>query len=177
VLDDGRLTDGQGKTVDFKNTVIIMTSNVGIRVLQDFGTGIGFTTRSVEQQQKEAANDVLRKEVNRKFPPEFINRIDDIITFNSLNKEHIRVIIDIELADLSSRVAENGYSFELTDEAKDFLIDKGYDSNFGARPLKRAIQTHLEDVIAEAYIDSKVKSGDHLVITKSELGDTLTVQK
>jgi ATP-dependent Clp protease ATP-binding subunit ClpC len=176
VLDDGRMTDGQGKTVDFKNTVIIMTSNIGVRVLQDFGTGIGFATKSVEQQ-REAANDVLRKEVSRKFPPEFINRIDDIITFNSLAKEHIRSIVEIELADLQNRVSENGYSFELTEEAKEFLIDKGYDSKFGARPLKRAIQTHLEDVIAEAYIDSNVKPGDHLVITKSELGGTLIIQK
>lgn len=176
VLDDGRMTDGQGKTVDFKNTVIIMTSNIGVRVLQDFGTGIGFATKSAEQQ-REAAKDVLRKEVSRKFPPEFINRIDDIITFNSLAKEHIRSIVEIELADLQNRVSENGYSFELTEEAKEFLIDKGYDSKFGARPLKRAIQTHLEDVIAEAYIDSNVKPGDHLVITKSELGDTLIIQK
>jgi len=176
VLDDGRMTDGQGKTVDFKNTVIIMTSNIGVRVLQDFGTGIGFATKSVEQQ-REAANDVLRKEVSRKFPPEFINRIDDIITFNLLAKEHIRSIVEIELVDLQNRVSENGYSFELTEEAKEFLIDKGYDSKFGARPLKRAIQTHLEDVIAEAYIDSNVRPGDHLVITKSEFGDTLIIQK
>lgn len=175
VLDDGRLTDGQGKTVDFKNTVIIMTSNVGVKVLQDFGTGIGFASKSLEMQ-KEAAGDILRKEVSKKFPPEFINRIDDIITFNSLSKDDIRRIVEIELKDLQTRIVENGYTIELTQEAKDFLTDKGYNSLFGARPLKRAIQTHLEDVIAEAYIDSKVKVGDHLVITKSESGDTLVVK-
>lgn len=174
VLDDGRLTDGQGKTVDFKNTVVIMTSNVGIRALQEFGTGIGFSAKSTEAAS-EAANDVLRKEVSKKFPPEFINRIDDIITFNSLSKDNIRQIIEIELADLLSRISENGYTIELTSEAKEFLIDKGYDSKFGARPLRRAIQTHLEDVVAEAYIDSKVKSGDCLVITKKAEDDTLSI--
>ena len=175
VLDDGRLTDGKGKTVDFKNTVIIMTSNVGVRTLQEFGTGIGFST-TAKSSQELATNDVLRKAVNKHFPPEFINRIDEIIPFNQLEKEHMQKIIDIEIIDLIDRVKENGYTIELTDSARDFLIEQGYDSKFGARPLKRAIQSHLEDLIAEAYIDNKVKVGDHLVITKKEADESLSIK-
>ena len=165
VLDDGRLTDGHGRTVDFKNTVIIMTSNVGVKTLQDFGTGFGFTTTSTIEQQKALAEEILRKAVSKQFAPEFINRIDDIITFNSLKKESIRKIIEIELADLSQRVAETGYSIEVSDLAKDFLVEKGFDEKFGARPLKRIIQSHLEDIIAETYIDNNMADNDHLAIT------------
>jgi ATP-dependent Clp protease ATP-binding subunit ClpC len=176
VLDDGRLTDGLGKTVDFKNTVIIMTSNVGIKTLQDFGTGIGFATADQAERQKQLANEVLRKAVSKQFAPEFINRIDDIITFNSLTKDDIGKIIDIELASLKERVEENGYFVEITDKAKEFLIEKGFDEKFGARPLQRVIQSHLEDLIAEAYVDNKVKEGDHLVITKKAKEDCLSIK-
>jgi ATP-dependent Clp protease ATP-binding subunit ClpC len=176
VLDDGRMTDGLGRTVDFKNTVVIMTSNVGVKSLQEFGTGIGFATASSIEKQSELANDVLRKAVSKQFAPEFINRIDDIITFNSLKKDDIRKIIDIELADLMQRVKDNGYTVEVTEQAKDFLIEKGYDEKFGARPLKRIIQSHLEDLIAEAYIDNKVKDGDHLVITKKVKDECLSIK-
>jgi len=176
VLDDGRLTDGLGKTVDFKNTVIIMTSNVGIKTLQEFGTGIGFATAGQIERQKELANEVLRKAVSKQFAPEFINRIDDIITFNSLTKADIGKIIDIELANLKERVEENGYFVEITDKAKEFLIEKGYDEKFGARPLHRVIQSHLEDLIAEAYVDNKVKKGDHLVITRKAKEDCLSIK-
>lgn len=176
VLDDGRLTDGLGKTVDFKNTVIIMTSNVGIKTLQDFGTGIGFATASQEERKKELATEVLRKAVSKQFAPEFINRIDDIIAFNSLTKADIGKIIDIELANLKERVEENGYFVEITNKAKEFLIEKGYDEKFGARPLQRVIQSHLEDLIAEAYVDNKVKEGDHLVITRKAKEDCLSIK-
>lgn len=175
VLDEGHMTDGNGRKVDFKNTVIIMTSNIGVRQLQDFGTGIGFVTAANIEKQKEMANEVLQKAVSKQFAPEFINRIDDIIVFNPLQKEDIRKIIDIELAELCERVAENGYTIEIDAAAKDYLIEKGYDEKYGARPLKRVIQSHVEDLIAEAYIDNKVKEGDHLVITHKPEEDHLTI--
>ena len=178
VLDEGHMTDGTGRKVDFKNTVIIMTSNVGVKQLQEFGNGIGFgfaTAASVEKQ-KELANQILEKAISKQFAPEFINRIDDIIIFNSLEKSDIGKIIDIEFADLYERVKENGYTVEVTKSAKKFLIDKGYDEKFGARPLKRVIQSHLEDLIAEAFIDNKIKDGDHLVITYKANDDKLTIK-
>lgn len=175
VLDEGHMTDGNGRKVDFKNTVIIMTSNVGVRQLQDFGTGIGFVTAANIEKQREMANEVLQKAVSKQFAPEFINRIDDIIVFNPLQKDDIRKIIEIELADLGARVAENGYTIEIDSAAKDYLIEKGYDEKYGARPLKRVIQSHVEDLIAEAYIDNKVKEGDHLVITRKSEEDHLTI--
>lgn len=178
VLDEGHMTDGTGRKVDFKNTVIIMTSNVGVKQLQEFGNGIGFgfaTAASVEKQ-KELANQILEKAISKQFAPEFINRIDDIIIFNSLEKSDIGKIIDIEFADLYERVKENGYTVEVTKSAKKFLIDKGYDEKFGARPLKRVIQSHLEDLIAEAFIDNKIKNGDHLVITHKANDDKLTIK-
>jgi len=178
VLDEGHMTDGTGRKVDFKNTVIIMTSNVGVKQLQEFGSGIGFgfaTAASVEKQ-KELANQILEKAISKQFAPEFINRIDDIIIFNSLEKNDIGKIIDIEFADLYERVKENGYTVEVTKSAKKFLIDKGYDEKFGARPLKRVIQSHLEDLIAEAFIDNKIKDGDHLVITHKANDDKLTIK-
>ena len=176
VLDEGHMTDGLGRKIDFKNTVIIMTSNVGVKGLQDFGTGIGFATASSIEKQKDLANQVLQKAVSKQFAPEFINRIDDIIIFNSLQKEDIRKIIEVELEDLYARVKENGYTVEITKQAKDFLIEKGYDEKFGARPLKRVIQSHIEDLIAEAYIDNKIKEGDHLVITHKAKSETLCIK-
>ena len=165
VLDEGHMTDGLGRKIDFKNTIIIMTSNVGVRNLQDFGTGIGFVTAASIEKQKELAADVLKKAISKQFAPEFINRLDDIVIFEQLAKDDIGKIVEIELADLYKRVEENGYSVELTTEAKGFIVDNGYDTKYGARPLKRVIQSHVEDLIAEAYIDNKIKDGDHLVIT------------
>ena len=178
VLDEGHMTDGTGRKVDFKNTVIIMTSNVGVKQLQEFGNGIGFgfATAARVEKQKELANQILEKAISKQFAPEFINRIDDIIIFNSLEKSDIGKIIDIEFADLYERVKENGYTVEVTKSAKKFLIDKGYDEKFGARPLKRVIQSHLEDLIAEAFIDNKIKDGDHLVITHKANDDKLTIK-
>lgn len=165
VLDEGHLTDGLGRKIDFKNTVIIMTSNVGARKLQEFGsTGIGFTTAKTLDNQKQLASDVLKNALSSQFAPEFLNRIDDVIVFETLSKENIHRIIDIEIKDLYETVAENGYTIELSKEAKDFIVDKGYDEKYGARPLRRMIQSHVEDLIAEAYIDNKIQEGDHLVI-------------
>jgi ATP-dependent Clp protease ATP-binding subunit ClpC len=176
VLDEGHMTDGLGRKIDFKNTVIIMTSNCGVRDLQDFGTGIGFSTNSYEKQ-KEAAEGVLRKAVSKQFAPEFINRLDDIIVFESLKKDGIRKIVDIELNDLYQRVLENGYSVFLDESAKEFLMDTGYDQKFGARPLKRVIQNYVEDLIAESFIDGKISEGDSLRITHRTGESKLTLKK
>ena len=176
VLDEGHMTDGLGRKIDFKNTVIIMTSNVGVKSLQEFGAGIGFATADSIEKQKDLAHQVLQKAISKQFAPEFINRIDDIIIFNSLEKEDIRKIIEIDIADLAARVKENGYTIEVTKQAKDFLIEKGYDPKFGARPLKRVIQSHVEDLIAEAYIDNKIKEGDHLVITYKAKDEKLSIK-
>jgi len=176
VLDEGHMTDGLGRKIDFKNTVIIMTSNVGVKGLQEFGAGIGFATADSIEKQKDLAHQVLQKAISKQFSPEFINRIDDIIIFNSLEKDDIRKIIEIDIADLAARVKENGYTIEVTKQAKDFLIEKGYDPKFGARPLKRVIQSHVEDLIAEAYIDNKIKEGDHLVITYKAKDEKLSIK-
>jgi ATP-dependent Clp protease ATP-binding subunit ClpC len=176
VLDEGHMTDGLGRKIDFKNTVIIMTSNLGVKELQEFGNGIGFATGNNYEKQKEIAAGVLRKAVSKQFAPEFINRLDDIIIFESLKREDIAKIVETELVDLYSRVKENGYSVELTKPAKEFLIERGYDEKFGARPLKRAIQTYVEDLIAEAYIDGKIKDGDHLVITCKPKDEKLSIK-
>jgi len=166
VLDDGRLTDGQGKTVDFKNTIIIMTSNVGVRKLQDFGRGVGFNTKYRIDNENEEKKSIVAAEVSKKFPPEFINRLDEIITFDSLSKENMYKIIDIEINKLKDRVIENGYSIEIDKKAKAFLIDNGYNDKLGARPLKHAIQTYVENLLADAYINNQIKDGDKLIITK-----------
>lgn len=175
VLDEGHMTDGLGRKIDFKNTVIIMTSNVGARKVQDFGTGIGFATANSLEKQKELAKSVLQNALSSQFAPEFLNRIDEIIVFESLKKEDIHKIIEAEIADLYERVSENGYTLELTKEAKDFIVDKGYDEKYGARPLRRMIQSHVEDLIAEAYIDNKIQDGDHLVITHEPGAEELQI--
>lgn len=175
VLDEGHMTDGLGRKIDFKNTIIIMTSNVGARKLQEFGTGIGFATATSLENQKQLAANVLQNALSAQFAPEFLNRIDDIIVFDKLKKEDISKIIEVELQDLYKAVAENGYTIELTKEAKDFIIDKGYDEKYGARPLRRMIQSHVEDLIAEAYIDNKIKDGDHLVITHEPGAEELKI--
>ena len=175
VLDEGHMTDGLGRKIDFKNTIIIMTSNVGARKLQEFGPGIGFTTATSLENQKQLAQNVLKNALSAQFAPEFLNRIDDIIIFESLKKEDIHKIIEVELTELYKAVAENGYTVELTQEAKDFIVDKGYDEKYGARPLRRMIQSHVEDLIAEAYIDNKIKDGDHLVITHEPGAEELKI--
>jgi ATP-dependent Clp protease ATP-binding subunit ClpC len=162
VLDDGQLTDGLGRKVDFKNTLIIMTSNIGVRQLKDFGEGVGFATASRVQNQDEANKAVIEKALKRTFSPEFLNRIDDVVIFNSLTKEHIFEIIDILMKGVMKRLTNLGFSLELTGEAKSFIAEKGYDQQFGARPLHRAIQKYLEDPLAEEILNMNVKAGDVL---------------
>jgi len=160
VLDEGQLTDSLGRKVDFRNTIVIMTSNIGARQLKDFGQGVGFTTNAKALQADTHSRGVIENALKRAFAPEFLNRIDDVIVFNSLTKENIFKIIDIELKSLFSRVHDLGYGIELTETAKDFIADRGYDSNFGARPLKRAIQKYLEDPIAEEILKGELVAGD-----------------
>ena len=163
VLDEGRLTDSLGRQVDFKNTVLIMTSNVGTRQLKDFGRGIGFSSQTAGSVDKDFSRGVIQKALNKAFAPEFLNRIDDIIMFDQLDKEAILKIIDIELGQLYSRVRTLGYELTVTDEAKDFIATKGYDVQFGARPLKRAVQKYIEDELAEMIIHASVEEGDRIV--------------
>ncbi|HWR32678.1 MAG TPA: ATP-dependent Clp protease ATP-binding subunit, partial [Chitinophagaceae bacterium] len=163
VLDDGQLTDGLGRKVDFKNTTIIMTSNIGVRQLKDFGAGVGFATSSRVENEDEANKAVIEKALKKTFSPEFLNRIDDVVIFNSLTKDHIFRIIDILMKGVMKRLINLGFSLELTDEAKLFLSEKGYDVQFGARPLHRAIQKYLEDPLAEEILNLNVKAGDVLV--------------
>jgi len=164
VLDEGQLTDSLGRKVDFRNTIIIMTSNIGARQLKDFGQGVGFTTNAKAIQADSHSRGVIENALKRAFAPEFLNRIDDVIVFNSLGKDEIFKIIDIELAALFGRVNSLGYKIELTLDAKEFIADKGYDSQFGARPLKRAIQKYLEDPIAEEILKGEMTEGDTLMV-------------
>ncbi len=166
VLDDGQITDSLGRKIDFRNTIIIMTSNIGSRQLKDFGLGVGFATKSKEDQADDIAKGVIEKALKNAFAPEFLNRIDDVVLFNNLKKADIHKIIDIELKSLYSRVAEMGYKLTLSDEAKDFIAEKGFDEKYGARPLKRAIQKYLEDPMAEEIIKANIDEGDEL---KAEL--------
>ncbi|SEV95075.1 ATP-dependent Clp protease ATP-binding subunit ClpC [Chitinophaga sp. YR573] len=163
VLDDGILTDGLGRKVDFKNTLIIMTSNIGARQLKDFGAGVGFTTAAKSGNEDENTKSVIEKALKRTFSPEFLNRIDDVIIFNSLSKEHIYTIIDITMKSVLKRLENLGFSLELTEEAKGFLAEKGYDQQFGARPLHRAIQKYLEDPLAEEILNMNIHNGDILI--------------
>jgi ATP-dependent Clp protease ATP-binding subunit ClpC len=163
VLDDGQLTDGLGRKIDFKNTMIIMTSNIGVRQLKEFGDGVGFATAARMQNQEENNKAVIEKALKKTFSPEFLNRIDDVVIFNSLTKDNINNIIDILMKNVLKRLNNLGFSLEITDEAKDFIADKGYDVQFGARPLHRAIQKYLEDPLAEEILNLNVKNGEVLI--------------
>jgi ATP-dependent Clp protease ATP-binding subunit ClpC len=168
VLDDGLLTDGMGRKIDFKNTVIIMTSNIGARQLKDFGEGVGFATASRIQNAEENNKAVIEKALKRTFSPEFLNRIDDVVIFNSLTRDNIFEIIDILMKGVMKRLVNLGFTMELSSQAKDFIADKGYDSQFGARPLHRAIQKYLEDPLAEEILNMMVKAGDTLIADLDE---------
>lgn len=179
VLDEGRLTDGNGRLIDFRNTVIIMTSNAGTRQLKEFGSGIGFNagglTKSVmDEKDKEYARSIIQKSLSKQFSPEFLNRLDEIITFNQLDIDAIKRIIDIELRGLFGRVHDMGYEIQITDKAKEFVATKGYDVQFGARPLKRAIQTYIEDGVCELLLGGKLKKGDTISIGKNPNREELT---
>ncbi|MFM7193979.1 MAG: ATP-dependent Clp protease ATP-binding subunit, partial [Bacteroidota bacterium] len=176
VLDDGILTDGLGRRVDFRNTIIIMTSNIGVRDLKDFGSGIGFASRAKQGGEDEAMKSTIQTALKRAFSPEFLNRIDDVIIFNSLNREHIHKIIDITLAKVFARIETIGYHVELTDKAKDFLSDKGYDQQFGARPLNRAIQKYLEDPVAEEILKGEIETGGTIIADHDGKSENLIVK-
>ena len=168
VLDDGQLTDGIGRKVDFRNTIVIMTSNVGSRQLKDFGVGVGFSTKARESEKAQMQRDVIEKSLKKAFAPEFINRIDDIIYFNSLGREEIHKIIDIELRGLFGRIRKMGFEVEMDENAKDFIVSKGWDEQYGARPLRRAIQRYVEDDLADQIIKSDILPGDTIRVTADE---------
>ena len=179
VLDEGRLTDGNGRFVDFRNTVIIMTSNAGTRQLKDFGRGVGFNSGTssalmLNEQDKEHARQIVQKALSKQFSPEFLNRLDEIITFDQLDLEAIKKIIDVELKGLYKRIEALGYTVDLSEEARQFVAEKGYDVQFGARPLKRAIQNYIEDGISELIVNGDIKPGTTIHITKEEQQDELT---
>jgi ATP-dependent Clp protease ATP-binding subunit ClpC len=167
IMDDGRLTDSNGRTVDFRNTIIIMTSNAGTRQLKDFGKGIGFSSNN-SLDEKENSRRIVRKALERQFSPEFLNRIDDIITFDQLDKPAILTIIDLELQKLYNRIESLGYHLQITDSAKEYLSEKGYDRQYGARPLRRSIQTYLETPISEEIVEGRVNAGDTIVALLDE---------
>lgn len=176
ILDDGFLTDSLGRKINFQNTIIIMTSNIGARQVKDFGRGLGFETASQKSQSKEIEKGVIQKELKKTFSPEFLNRIDDIVVFNNLEKTDIRKIVDIELVHLVKRVKQLGYEIEISESAKDFLSEKGFDSKYGARPLNRAIQKHLEDLLAENVVNNSIKEGDKITIDKNSDDDSLNLK-
>jgi len=176
VLDDGILTDGLGRRVDFRNTIIIMTSNIGVRDLKDFGSGIGFATAAKRESEEENMKTTIQNALKRVFSPEFLNRLDDVIVFNSLQREHIHKIIDLTLKKLFDRIIQLGYTVELSEKAKDFLAEKGYDQQFGARPLNRAIQKYLEDPVAEEILKGEVEEGGTILADYEGTGDVLTIK-
>ena len=176
VLDDGFLTDSLGRKVNFQNTIIIMTSNIGARQLKDFGRGLGFETASQRAQSSDIEKGVIEKELKKTFSPEFLNRIDDIVIFNSLEQKDIRKIVDIELTSLILRIEKLGYQISISENAKDFLSEKGFDKKYGARPLNRAIQKHVEDLIAEHVVNNLLKEGDHIVVNSNDEGESLELE-
>jgi ATP-dependent Clp protease ATP-binding subunit ClpC len=175
VLDDGQLTDGLGRKVDFKNTLIIMTSNIGVRQLKDFGQGVGFATKSRQETSDDYSKSVIQNALKKTFSPEFLNRIDDVVIFNALEKEDIFKIIDISLAQLINRMKNLDFELVLTPEAKEFVAEKGYDPQFGARPLNRAIQKYVEDPLAEFILAHQPGKGDILVAELNEGKDGIVI--
>jgi ATP-dependent Clp protease ATP-binding subunit ClpC len=179
VLDEGRLTDGNGRLVDFRNTVIIMTSNAGTRQLKEFGRGVGFNAGgtlglSINDKDKEYARAIIQKSLSKQFAPEFLNRLDEIITFDQLDINAIKKIIDIELSSLFKRVENLGYHMQITDKAKEFVATKGYDVQFGARPLKRAIQNYIEDGLCEKILSGEIQQGGTISVGKNPNKEELT---
>ena len=176
VLDEGRLTDSNGRVVDFTNTIIVLTSNVGARKLADFGTGIGFSTTSSMLEEQAKMDGIIKKELKNKFSPEFLNRLDDIIVFDQLDSEHVLSIVDIELRKFIDRMNMQGYTFKFSKPTKEFLAKEGYDPKYGARPIKRAIQRYVEDAVADAILDGKVKEGNTYTISKDTKENKLNIK-
>ena len=171
------MTDGLGRKIDFKNTIIIMTSNIGARQLADFGTGVGFGTQARQESKEDNVKSIIQKALKKAFAPEFLNRIDDMIMFKSLGRKEIHSIIDIELSNLYARILSLGFNISLTEKAKEFIVDQGYDEKFGARPLKRAIQKYVEDPLAEEIIKASFSKGEVIVLDLNEAKDGLDVIK
>jgi len=176
VLDDGHLTDSLGRKIDFRNTIIIMTSNIGARKLKDFGQGVGFGTTARESQADATSKNIIENALKKAFAPEFLNRVDDVMVFNTLDRDDIHKIIDIELGMLFARIEDLGYTLKLTDKAKDYIADKGFDKEYGARPLKRAIQKYIEDALAEEIINANLKEGDTITMDLDEKTSELTIK-
>jgi hypothetical protein len=176
ILDEGHITDGLGRKVDFKNTIIIMTSNLGVKQLKDFGVGLGFQTSSKSSSQNEQNKSIIQKALNKHFAPEFLNRLDDIIIFNSLEKEHLIKIVEIEISGLCKRINELGIDISISKKAKEFIADSGYDPQYGARPLKRAIQKYIEDPLSEMMIKNEIDKGDKLTISYKDKSKELLIK-
>ena len=177
VLDDGYLTDSLGRKIDFRNTIIIMTSNIGARQIKDFGQGVGFGTAAKKAQEGDHNRGVIEKALKKAFAPEFLNRIDDVVVFNALEKEDIHKIIDIELKKVIHRIEDLGYKIELSKEAKEFIAEKGFDKQYGARPLKRAIQKYIEDLLAEEIVNNRLTEGEQIVLDLEDSKEGLIVQR
>jgi len=176
LLDDGQLTDSLGRKVNFKNCMVIMTSNVGVKKLQDFGSGVGFSTKSLKENKSNSGEEILKKELKKQFPPEFLNRLDDIVIFNYLKEDEIKKIVDLEIDKLKERIEEIGYKLKLTKSIKDYLVKVGYDENYGARPLNRAIQKHVEDPISEEVLKGNIKKGQTIVLSYSKSKEKVDVK-
>jgi ATP-dependent Clp protease ATP-binding subunit ClpC len=176
VMDEGQLTDSLGRRVDFRNTIVIMTSNIGTRQLKDFGQGVGFSTKARQDANNEYNKSVIQKALKNAFAPEFLNRIDDVVLFNALTREDIHKIIDIELGGLYDRISGLGYQVKVSAAAKDFISEKGYDVQFGARPLKRAIQKYLEDPMAEVIISADISEGDVINVGFDSKKEEITIK-
>ena len=175
-MDDGVLTDSLGRKVDFKNTIIIMTSNIGSRQLKDFGQGVGFSTEAKKSSKSNYTKGVIENALKKSFAPEFLNRIDDVVIFENLDKEDLHKIIDIELSYLYERIHGLGYKIKMSKKAKDYIVEKGWDPQFGARPLKRAIQKYVEDVLAEEMIQHKLAENDTINLDYDTKKDIMTVK-
>jgi ATP-dependent Clp protease ATP-binding subunit ClpC len=176
LLDDGQLTDSSGRKVNFKNCMVIMTSNVGVKKLLDFGTGVGFGTKSKIEREDSIKDGLLIDELKKQFPPEFLNRLDDVIIFKSLTKEQIGKIVDLEISKLENRVLEIGYTLQINKTAKDYLIEQGYDEEYGARPLNRAIQKYIEDPVSEEILSGRVKEGQTIKVSYSKPKEEIIVK-
>jgi ATP-dependent Clp protease ATP-binding subunit ClpC len=176
VLDEGRLTDSLGRTVDFTNTIIVLTSNVGARKIADFGTGIGFQSKTEAGHHSEKIDSIIKKELKNKFSPEFLNRLDDIVLFDQLSEDNILKIVEVELRDFEERMLEIDIEISLDDASKKFLAKEGYEPSYGARPLKRAIQNHVEDLLADAIIKGEVKKGSKVKIVKKSKDNKLSIK-
>ncbi len=175
-MDDGQLTDSLGRKVNFKNCMVIMTSNIGVKKLQDFGTGMGFGTKSMLDRESDAKSDVLMGELKKHFAPEFLNRLDDVVIFKSLTKDEIGKIVDLEIINLKDRVQEIGYILKINKTVRDYLIETGYDVEYGARPLNRAIQKYVEDPVSEEILKGRVKEGQTIKVSYVKAKEKIVIK-